>query len=58
MKNARHLQIRCNDDLIQKLDELRMGRIDFPSRAQIVREAVEAAHTAKEKTPEAGTSRV
>lgn len=58
MNQSKRLQIRCNDELIQKLDELRVGRMDFPSRVQIIREAVEAAYAAKEKTPEAGTSRV
>lgn len=58
MKNTKHFQMRIDDELIRKMDDLRRNRDDFPSRAQIIREAVEAAYTAKEKTPEAGTSRV
>lgn len=58
MKNNDRFAMRSDDEFIRKVDELRMGRMDFPSRAQIIREAVEAAHTAKEKTPEADTSRV
>lgn len=50
--------MRSDEEFIRKVDDLRRGRDDFPSRAQIIREAVEAAHTAKEKTPEAATSRV
>jgi metal-responsive CopG/Arc/MetJ family transcriptional regulator len=50
--------MRVNAELIRKLDDLRRDRDDFPSRAQIIREAVEAAHTAKEKTPGAPTPRV
>ncbi|WP_417790642.1 hypothetical protein [Terasakiella pusilla] len=50
--------MRSDEYFIRKVDDLRRDREDFPSRAQIIREAVEAAHAAKEKTPEAGTSRV
>ncbi len=58
MKDRGRFEMRSDEYFIRKVDDLRRDREDFPSRAQIIREAVEAAHAAKEKTPEAGTSRV
>lgn len=58
MIKSKQFQMRVDSELIQKLDGLRRGRDDFPSRAQIIREAVEAACDAKEKTPGADTPRV
>tara|TARA_R110000803_G_scaffold96261_2_gene164374 strand:- start:359 stop:511 length:153 start_codon:yes stop_codon:yes gene_type:complete len=50
--------MRSDEEFIRKIDAMRLGRDDFPSRAQIIREAVEAAYSAKEKTPGAPTPRV
>lgn len=58
MTNTDRFAMRSDEDFIRKVDSMRMGRKDFPSRAQIVREAVEAAYAAKEKTPGGQTPRV
>lgn len=43
------LQVKLTGDLVLKLDELRLGRADFPNRSDIVRELIDAAHAQKTK---------
>jgi hypothetical protein len=41
------LQVIVTQDLLDMIDDLRRGRISFPTRSDIVRELIEKAHAEK-----------
>lgn len=43
------LQVKMAPELLEKLDDLRRGRLTFPTRSDIVRELIEKAHAMKFK---------
>ncbi len=43
------LQVKLDEGLLLMLDELRLGRADFPNRSDIVRELIKAAHAQRSK---------
>jgi ribbon-helix-helix CopG family protein len=44
------LQVKMTSELIAKLDDLRLGRGDFPTRSDIVRELIEKAHSTRKRS--------
>jgi hypothetical protein len=43
------IQVKAAPELLNKLDELRRGRISFPTRSDIIRELIEKAYAARMK---------
>jgi hypothetical protein len=39
------LQVMLEHEVIEKLDDLRRGRDDFPTKTDIIRELIEKAHS-------------
>ena len=44
------LQVRLDQDMLDKLDDLRRGRADFATRSDIIRELIEAAHSSRKRS--------